>query len=70
MNNYNQSASNASWLSLLEPPDLLWQGTGQSRLPEGAKIEMLTLHCTTHYFSYKDGPRVVREEKIAEIVIE
>ena len=70
MNNYNQSASNASWLSLLEPPDLLWQGTGQSRLPEGAKIEMLTLHCTTHYFSYKDGPRIVREEKIAEIAIE
>ena len=69
MKNYNQSTSNVSWMSLLEPPDLLWQGTGQSRLPNGAKIETLTLHCTTHYFSYQDGPRVVREETIAEIAI-
>ena len=68
--NVNESGRVSSWANLLEPPDLLWQGTGQTRLPEDAKIKTLTLHCTTHYFSYKDGPRVVREEKIAEIAIE
>jgi len=68
--NFNDSAFATSWANFLEPPDLLWQGIGRTRLPEDAKIKTLTLHCTTHYFSYKDGPRVVREEKLAEIPID
>ena len=68
--NFNQSKFVKPWISILEPPDLLWQSSGQSQLPAGAKIKTLALHCTAHYFSYKNGPRVVREEKIAEIEID
>jgi len=57
------------WFNFLEPPDLLWQARGRSALPPGTKIVRLTLHCTTNYYSYQSGPRVVRDEKIHEILI-
>ena len=67
--NYNLRDSSHNELGWLKAPDLLWQGRGVSRLPTDTQILNLSLYCSTNYYSANSGPRVVREEKVAELFI-
>jgi len=67
--NFNAKVDSKDWLSWPRPPDLLWQSRGVSQLPLGAKIQKLSLHCTTNYYSKTSGPRIIREEDISELRI-
>lgn len=66
---FNQREISQERLSWLKPPDLLWLGKGESRLPPETKIVKLSLYCSTNYYSAISGPRKIRDEKITELKI-
>jgi len=67
INSYNNRSQSDAWLRFLRPPDILWQATGVRDLPAGETIEKVSLRSTTHYFSQQSGPRIVRDEWVADI---